>query len=65
MIQQAYKELIHINIKHNDGYFEFFIPKDRVTSTSARMFALWITVPAIINDNDCNNIFKKPNKTNC
>ena len=21
-----YKELIHINIKHNDGYFEFFIP---------------------------------------
>ena len=44
----AYKELIHINIKHNKGYFEFFIPKDRVTSTSARMFALWITLPAIL-----------------
>ena len=44
----SYKELIHINIKHNDGYFEFFIPKDRVTSTSARMFALWITLPAIL-----------------
>jgi len=44
----AYKELIHINIKHNDGYFEFFIPKDRVTSTSARMFALWITLPALL-----------------
>jgi two-component system osmolarity sensor histidine kinase EnvZ len=44
----AYKELIHINIKHNDGYFEFFIPKDRVTSTSARMFAIWITFPAIL-----------------
>ena len=44
----TYKELIHINIKHNDGYFEFFIPKDRVTSTSARMFALWITLPALL-----------------
>ncbi len=44
----AYKELIHININHNDGYFEFFIPKDRVTSTSARLFALWITLPAIL-----------------
>ena len=44
----AYKELIHINIKHNDGYFEFFIPKDRVASTSARMFALWITLPALL-----------------
>ena len=44
----AYKELIHINIKHNDGYFEFFIPKDRVTGTSARLFALWITLPALL-----------------
>ena len=44
----SYKSLIHINIKHNDGYFEFFIPKDRVTSTSARMFALWITLPALL-----------------
>ena len=44
----TYKELIHINIKHDNGYFEFFIPKDRVASTSARMFALWITLPALL-----------------
>ena len=44
----GYKELIHINIKNNNGYFEFFIPKDRVASTSARMFALWITLPALL-----------------
>ena len=44
----TYKELIHINIKHNKGYFEFFISKDRVASTSARMFALWITLPALL-----------------
>jgi len=44
----TYKELIHINIKHNDGYLEFFIPKNRVASSSARMFALWITLPALL-----------------
>jgi len=44
----SYKELLHINIKNNDGYFEFFIPKDRVASSSARMFALWITLPALL-----------------
>jgi two-component system osmolarity sensor histidine kinase EnvZ len=43
-----YKELILINIKYNDGYFEFLIPKDRVTGTSARVFGLWITFPAIL-----------------
>jgi two-component system, OmpR family, osmolarity sensor histidine kinase EnvZ len=44
----AYKELIHLNIAYKNGYFEFLIPKDRVTSTSARLFALWITFPAIL-----------------
>ncbi len=44
----SYKELIHITIKHNKGHFEFFIPKDRVTSTSARVFALWITLPGLL-----------------
>ena len=43
-----YKELIDIRIKYEDGYFKFLIPKDRVSSSSARIFALWITVPAII-----------------
>ena len=43
-----FKELIDIRIKYKDGYFKFLIPKDRVTSSSARIFALWITVPALI-----------------
>ena len=43
-----YKELIDIRIKFDEGYFKFLIPKDRVTSSSARIFALWITVPALI-----------------
>ena len=43
-----YKELIDLRIKYQNGYFRFLIPKDRVTSSSARIFALWITVPALI-----------------
>ncbi|RPG59308.1 MAG: HAMP domain-containing protein [Flavobacteriales bacterium TMED235] len=43
-----YKELIDLRIKYQNGYFKFLIPKDRVSSSSARIFALWITVPALI-----------------
>ena len=43
-----YKELIDLRIRYQSGYFKFLIPKDRVTSSSARIFALWITVPALI-----------------
>ncbi len=43
-----YKELIDIRIKYNKGYFKFLVPRDRITSSSARIFALWITVPALI-----------------
>ena len=44
----AYKELIDLRIQYQSGYFKFLVPRDRVTSSSARIFALWITVPAII-----------------
>jgi two-component system, OmpR family, osmolarity sensor histidine kinase EnvZ len=44
----SYKELIDLRIKYGDGYIKFLVPKDRVTSSSARLFGLWITVPAII-----------------
>ncbi len=43
-----YKELIDLRIKYQKGYFKFLIPKDRLTSSSARIFGLWITVPALI-----------------
>ncbi len=44
----SYKELIDLRIRYKSGYFKFLIPRDRVTSSSARIFALWITVPAMI-----------------
>ncbi len=44
----SYTDLIDIRIKYQSGYFKFLVPKDRVTSSSVRIFALWITVPALI-----------------
>jgi len=44
----SYKNLIDLRIKYKDGYFQFYIPKERVTSSSARIFALWITMPAFL-----------------
>ncbi len=43
-----YKELVDLRIKHGSGYFKFIVPKDRLASSSARLFGLWITVPAFI-----------------
>tara|TARA_B100000686_G_C16678037_1_gene910287 strand:- start:78 stop:1391 length:1314 start_codon:yes stop_codon:yes gene_type:complete len=43
-----FKDSIDLKIKYSNGYFQFLIPKERVTSTSARMFALWITLPAFL-----------------
>jgi len=43
-----YKELIDLRIKYQLGYFKFLVPRDRVTSSSARIFALWVTLPAIL-----------------
>ena len=44
----SYRELIDLRIRYQDGYFKFLVPKDRLTSSSARIFGLWITVPALI-----------------
>ena len=44
----GYKNLISLKLKYKDGYFQFFIPRERLTSTSVRLFALWITLPAIL-----------------
>ena len=43
-----YKELVDLRIKYQSGYFKFLVPRDRIASSSARIFGLWITVPAVI-----------------
>ena len=43
-----FKNTVNLKIQTQKGYFEFFIPRERLTSTSVRIFALWITLPAIL-----------------
>tara|TARA_B100001250_G_scaffold371452_1_gene356278 strand:+ start:1127 stop:2440 length:1314 start_codon:yes stop_codon:yes gene_type:complete len=43
-----YKEVIDLKIGYTKGYFQFYIPRDRLTTSSARLFGLWITLPAIL-----------------
>ena len=44
----SYKNLIDLRVKYKNGYLQFFIPKERVTSSSARLFGLWITLPSFL-----------------
>ena len=43
-----FKNKVNLKIQNKNDYFEFFIPRERLTSTSVRIFALWITLPAIL-----------------
>ena len=43
-----YKNDVDLKIGYDVGYFQFFIPKERLTSSSARIFAFWITLPALL-----------------
>ncbi len=43
-----YKNLIDLRLKYKDGFFQFFIPRERLTTSSVRLFVLWITLPAVL-----------------
>ena len=43
-----FKNTVNLKIQNQEDYFEFFIPRERLTSTSVRIFAVWITLPAIL-----------------
>ncbi|RPG99274.1 MAG: sensor histidine kinase [Candidatus Pelagibacter sp. TMED118] len=44
----SYKKFVDLKITYDNGHFEFLIPKDRLTSSSARIFVFWITLPALL-----------------
>ena len=44
----SYKEMIILKINYQNGVLQFSFPKNRITNTSARIFALWITLPAFL-----------------
>jgi len=44
----AYEEVVDLRIKFRDGVLQIFFPKERIQASSIRIFALWITLPAIL-----------------
>ena len=44
----SYKEMVDLRIKFEDGILQVFFPKERIQSSSIRVFALWITLPAFL-----------------
>ena len=44
----SYKEVVDLRIKFRDGVLQIFFPKERIQASSIRVFALWITLPAIL-----------------
>jgi len=43
-----YKEFVDLRIKYENGILQIFFPKDKITPSSARIFALWITLPGLL-----------------
>ena len=44
----SFKDLIDLRISYENGYFQFYVPRERLITTSARLFGLWITLPAVL-----------------
>jgi len=44
----SYKELVDLRIEYNNGFLQIFLPKHKIAPSSARIFALWITLPGLL-----------------
>jgi len=43
-----YKEVVDLRIKYESGVLQIFFPKDKISPSSVRIFALWITLPGFL-----------------
>ena len=44
----SYKEVVELRIKYQNGFLQIFFPKHKIAPSSARIFALWITLPGLL-----------------
>ena len=44
----SYKDLVELKIRHEKGYIQIIFPKYKIAPSSARIFALWITLPGLL-----------------
>ncbi|MDC3152564.1 ATP-binding protein [Pelagibacteraceae bacterium] len=43
-----YLDIVEVRIRSNNKNLQFFFPKERIATSSVRLFVLWITLPSII-----------------
>ena len=58
-----FKNAVEIKIQSENETIEFLVPKEMVSTSSIRLFVLWINFTFFIINNYCFDIFKKSNKT--
>jgi len=44
----SFKNGVELRIKHKNGFLQIFFPKKKIAPSSARIFALWITLPGLL-----------------
>ena len=44
----SHKDLVELKIRHEKGYIQIIFPKYKIAPSSARIFALWITLPGLL-----------------
>ena len=44
----SYKELVDLRIKYKNGILQIFFPRYKIAPSSARILALWITLPGLL-----------------
>ncbi len=44
----TFKEKVDLKIKYKNGVLQIFFPKEKIAPSSARIFALWITLPGLL-----------------
>jgi len=44
----TYKKKVDLRIKYKNDVIQIFFPKEKISPSSARIFALWITLPGLI-----------------
>ena len=43
-----YKDVVEVRVKSNNRTIQFFVPREKVTTSSVRLFMLWITFPSFM-----------------
>ena len=44
----SYKDVVYLKIRYKKGFLQIFFPKSKIAPSSARIFALWITLPGLL-----------------